>query len=266
MPTFLKYRKLLIIIASVLTLLVLIWVGGCLYIVNAAPKLTFDTAKSKNNDYGITKGYGQTFIKNSVGEKVEVLIIPKPESTNITVYFHGNIGRLGKIMREAGEVSTVISPAYPGYSESEGTATADKVYETVDLTMKYLFDQKYTQNQITVLGHSLGGSSAVYAATKYPNLKKVVLVNTFYSVQAMCEKQYSILCAFSGEFMNTAKIARDAKAKIVHFHNEKDEFIPHEQGVRLHKILGGGNKDKPLLNISGSHREFPVKDALTREE
>ncbi len=253
--------KIIKIILIVLFVLVTLWLGASYYLFKQADTSVHVPQLSKNYDYGVN--FTRNFVQNSAGQKIEILTISNQNTDQIIVYFHGNWGRLAYVLQRASAFGTIVSPAYPGYSQSEGSPNSDNVYETVDLTMKYLLDKGYKQEQIVVIGHSLGGSPAVYAATKYPHLKKVVVVNTFYSVQAMCQKDYSILCIFTGDYLNTSKLAPDTVAKIRHFHTPNDELIPFAQGKALFAKFG--SKDKKFFEIGGTHGEFPVEEVLTTE-
>ncbi len=253
--------KILKIVTGIVIGLIILWLGVSYYLYTQADKTVHSPQMSKNYDYGVN--FTRDFVQNKAGQKIEILSVPNQNTDQIIVYFHGNWGRLAYVLQRASVFGTIISPAYPGYSQSEGTANSDNVYETVDLTMQYLFNKGYKQEQIVVLGHSMGGSPAVYAATKYPHLKKVVVVNTFYSIQAMCQKDYSILCVFTGNYLNTSKLAPDTVAKIRHFHTPNDELIPFSQGKELFALFS--SKDKKFFEIGGSHGEFPVEEVLTKE-
>ena len=266
MPKFLKTKKFwTIFVITLVSLCLVIWLAVSTAIYFMAPKLTFDTGKSKDLDYGV--GYSTIMRKDKEGDQIEILSVDSTDSNwsnlPVIVYFHGNIGRRPYIIQDAAKFGKVISPAYPGYSNSTGESSSDKVYETVDVTMQYLFDSGYKQQDIIVLGHSLGGSPAMYAAQKYPDLKKVVIVNTFYSMEAMCETKYSIFCKFGNGFLNTSKIAPDAKAKIVMFCNPDDDYIPTKQCRDLYNKVGSNSKQ--LFDITGTHDIFPVAKALTTE-
>ena len=244
-----------------MAILIALWLGGSFILYTQAEKSVHNPQMSKDYDYGVA--YSRAFVTNKAGEKIEILTVPNTSTDQVLVYFHGNWGRLKYVLQRASAYGTIISPAYPGYSQSEGIAKSDNVYETVDLTMQYLFDKGYKQEQITVLGHSLGGSPAVYAATKYPNVKKVVVVNTFYSIYAMCQKDYGIFCIFAEGYLNTSKLAPETLAKIRHFHTPNDELIPIAQGRDLFAKFG--SKDKKFFEIEGTHGEFPVEKVLNQE-
>lgn len=236
------------------------WLGVSLYIRSIGPKKIFEHDKSY---YKLKKKNKITFVKNAKGEKIELLMIPNKNSKEIVLYFPGSAGRLVNVLYGAAHVGTVVSPAYPGYHQSEGEPSFQSVYETVDLSMGYLKKQGYREEDITVLGHSLGGAAAVYAAVGYPKLKKVVLVNTFYSVQRLCEMQYSVFCALTFDALNSGTLAPQAKAKIIQFHDKNDKIVPFQQGKDLFERLG--SKDKKFFIHGGTHRFFNVEETLTKE-
>jgi fermentation-respiration switch protein FrsA (DUF1100 family) len=264
MPKFLKSKRFWVIFSvSIVVLCIVGWVGVSTAIYFLAPKLTFDTASSKNLDYGIA--YTTIIRPDKEGDQIEILSVdstnPNGSNLPVIVYFSGNVGRRPYIIQDASKIGRVISPAYPGFSGSTGQPTSDNVYETVDVTMQYLLNIGYKQSDIIVLGHSLGGAAAMYAAKNYPDLQKVVIVNTFYSMEAMCQTRYSIFCTFGYNFLNTSTIAPEAKAKIQMFCNSNDDYVPHKQCTDLYNIVG--SKDKQLFDISGTHDIFPVATALT---
>jgi pimeloyl-ACP methyl ester carboxylesterase len=266
MYNFLKSKRFWqIFIITITFLFALSWIAVSTAIYFMAPKLTFDTEKSKNLSYDVN--YTTIFKADKTGEKIEILSVPKSnfeqKDIPVIVYFHGNIGRRPYIIRDASKYGRVISPAYPGYSNSEGESSSDKVYETADVTMQYLLDSGVPQNNIIVIGHSLGGSPAMYAAEKYPNLKKVIIINTFFSMEAMCQTRYSIFCSFGNGFLNTAKIAPLTKAKIRMFCNSTDDYLPPKQCIDLYQKVG--SDDKKLFNISGTHDKFSLEAVLTTE-
>jgi pimeloyl-ACP methyl ester carboxylesterase len=127
-----------------------------------------------------------------------------------------------------------------------------------------LVDQGITPAQITVIGHSMGGSTALYAASEYPDLKKLVLVGTFYSIQAMCETQFSILCVMTSGVLNSSNSAPLVQVKTRQFHNPNDQVVPYTQGKNLFNLIA--SKDKKFSDLSGSgpdfHNSFSVAEIL----
>lgn len=254
-------------VVTVLCVLLTVWLGCSIYLRSVAPDIIYQTSQSKNEDCkalpdGAT--FGRDFLLNSKGEKIEILVIRNYQnykSGTAILYLHGSYGRLPQILKGASQVETVFSPAYPGYSLSEGQPSEKSIYETVDLSLSYLlYRRKYQPNQITILGHSLGAAAALHAAIKYPELKKVVIVNVFYSMRAMCQIRYSMLCIFTGDIFNLAESAPLARAKIRQFHVLQDSYVPFEQGQKLFEKIG--SKDKVFKAINGTHDNFDVAEVL----
>lgn len=249
-----KLKRILIAIA----VLVGVWLIACYALFVVSPKIIFKTQQSK--DMALHVQPVQEFKTNQHGDSIEVLWIPNDTAQITYLYLHGNIGRLTKVIDDLRPYGNICSPAYPGYSKSTGIPTTENVYETVDIAIKYLKDKNIDLHNVVILGHSLGGSPAMYAATKYPELKKVITVNTFYSMSKMCEEKYKIFCIFSGSILNTASFAPDAKAPVLVCHTPADSLIPFHQGEMLFKIVGSTQKE--FREIGGIHGVFNMPEVL----
>ncbi len=250
-------KKLKRILIS-LVIIVAVWLGACLALLIISPKLIFKTAKSKNTELHIQPV--QQFRTNTAGDSIDILWIPNDTAKITYLYLHGNIGRLTKVIDDLHPYGNICSPAYPGYSKSSGIPNTENTYETVDIAINFLKEKNIDLKNVIVLGHSLGGSPAMYAACKYPELRKVITVNTFYSITKMCEEQYKILCLFSGSILNTASLAPEAKAPIIICHTPADSLVPFEQGEMLFKIVG--SLQKQFRKIGGIHGVFNMEEVL----
>jgi len=250
-------RKTLVIGISSISTLLLIWMTGAFYLAIQSQNLVYEVDKSKNSVYPVP--VETTYLKLNNGTKIEVLTAKaKNEKVkkNIIVYLHGNIGRIPKLLGDLTNYGSVVSPSYPGFSGSEGKPTTTNIYETAKITINWLESNGVAESDITILGHSLGGSTAVYAATQFPKVKELVLVNTFFSIQRECERSYSILCVLAGNIHNSGAVAQniDKNTPVRFFHNVNDEKIPHSEGEKLFNVIPSTNKQ--FLNISGTHGEF----------
>ena len=63
-------------------------------------------------------------------------------SDEVILYLHGNTGRLAYFFPELIKKANILSPAYPGYHESEGKPSVDSVYETAFLAYEWLVQKK----------------------------------------------------------------------------------------------------------------------------
>ena len=253
------------IVSWILGLLIIIWIGGSFYVRSKAPGSIFipeQIARSRQlTDFSFA--YSRDLVTNKAGQKIEIITVPNNNSKNVILYFHGNAGRVTDILQKASSIATVVSPAYPGYGESEGNPTEANFYETADLTMKYLLNKGYSQNQIIILGHSLGGADAVYTAEKYPQVQKLILVNTFDSVFSFCWPKFNILCTFTYNYLNSDQLAHHLTVPTREFHDLADAVIPYSQGQELFKAVS--SPDKKFETIPGTHSSFDVLHVLQSE-
>lgn len=245
-------------ITITLSVIIALWLVASYTLLIVSPKMIFKTEKSKNlvsNLHAV-----QEFKTNNGGDSIDIQWLTNDTAKITYLYLHGNIGRLSKVIDDMLPFGNICSPAYPGYSKSTGQPTTENIYEMVDVAIKFLKEKKIDLKNVIVLGHSLGGSPAMYAAIKYPELKKVITINTFYSMTKMCEDKYKILCIFSGSILNTASLAPNAKAPVLVCHTPIDSIIPYTQGEMLFKIVGSAKKE--FRKISGTHGEFNMAEVL----
>jgi predicted alpha/beta-fold hydrolase len=243
-----------------LFILVTAWLLASACLFTQAQQVIYDEEYSKNLDYSIE--YQKVVIKNSSNENLDLIIAEKANSKNYFLYLHGTWGRLPYIVDGLHEYGNLYSVAYPGFSDSQGVSNTDKVNEAAEISLKYMNEKGIKNEQITIVGHSLGGSPALYLASKHENLGKVVIINTFYSMKAMCEKQYAILCVFASSIHPSIDYAKQAKSRIVHFHSPTDEFIPFKQGYELEQNIT--SPSHTFRQIKGTHGEFNVDEVMKK--
>jgi Serine aminopeptidase, S33 len=242
------------IISSIL-LLAIGFVALSSYVLSAIPSNLFDNKVSWAPVPAY--GYNLEFIRNSAGQNLSLWELQNPKSDSVVLYLHGNSGRINDFMPDLyTNGGTVFSVAYPGYSESEGSPTPDNVNEAAVLAYDAIVAKGIPHSKITILGHSMGGSPAVYLATQRPLAKKLVLINTFSSVQSMCMRQLSILCAFTGKVFNSASIAKDVKIPVRQFAYKNDLNVPFNEGEKLYENFTG-TTDKSFTIMDKNTHTYP---------
>jgi fermentation-respiration switch protein FrsA (DUF1100 family) len=71
---------------------------------------------------------------------------------------------------------------YRGYGKSEGVAELDGVIRDVDVMINYVIEQTPDEEQVIVIGHSLGGALAIYAVAesgRKHNISTLVTIEAF---------------------------------------------------------------------------------------
>jgi uncharacterized protein len=248
--------KFVFYILGVFVGLIALWLLASMYLTSQASTLVFQNQVSwasipeKN-----FPSYRLNWQKNKANQNLAIWEFDNPSTDQYLIYMHGNAGRLLNFFPELTKNFNVISPAYPGYSESEGSPSVDNVYETGVLTYDWLVSNGVPENKITIFGHSMGGSAATYLAKQKPKAKQLVLVNTFSSVQSMCIRQYGPLCVFSGGIFNSALNAKDITIPVRQFAYEGDTTIPFEENQKLFDAMG--SKDKTFTKIGGFTHSYP---------
>jgi uncharacterized protein len=254
----LPLKKLSIVAIATLLVLIIIWVVGSTYLFLTASSKVFLNERSKSLDFANSQ---RAFVRNEKGQNIEILMNKKAGSTDVILYLHGNAGRTPVVFNGLSKFATTVSPSYPGYSQSEGEPNTKNVYEAAEIGYKWILDQGYKEEQIIVLGHSMGGSPAVYLASKHKNIKKLVLVNTFSSIQSMCFRSYSILCAFGGSMLNSYQNAKNVEGRVRQFHYQSDDTVPFDEGKKLFEAFK--TSDKKFTTLSGeTHNVFDIQTVL----
>jgi pimeloyl-ACP methyl ester carboxylesterase len=258
------YMNLVKIFGLVIIALLAIWLIGSMYLTGQAGSMVFNNVVSwaPVPNYG----YNQEFITNSSGQRVEVWsFISSSTSDQYLLYLHGNAGRLPNFFPQLTTKFNVVSPSYPGYHASESKPTVENVYDTALVTYDYLVNtKKIPEDKITIFGHSMGGSPAIYLAANRPKAKKLVIVNTFSSIQSMCFKQYSIFCAFAGNIFNSASNASKVTMPVRQFAYKNDTTVPFEEGKTLYTYFTGSN-DKAFFEMDKTTHSYPDFELILKE-
>jgi dienelactone hydrolase len=247
---------------SVLGILVLIWLLGSFYLYTAAPSQIFRTERSMNET--LPSGYEQTFINTKQEQAIELWQFDNPRSEQVILYLHGNSGRIPYYFTFLGRQTNVLAPAYPGFGMSPGSPNVNNVYDTALASYDWLVEQGYDEDNITIFGHSLGGTPATYVAKERPNAQQLILVAAFDSIQSMCWDTYSILCAFGRGIFNTAELAKEVTIPVRQYHLRKDTVIPFANGEKLHSYFESTD-DKQFTELSGeTHSYFYPEEVFGR--
>lgn len=130
-------NKLISILKITLTSLLIAWIGGAIYIYSTGEKRIF--FPERQEEINFTSNFEQYYKTDSSGKKIGIQFYPKSGSENVIIYFHGNYGRLQRVLEPLTEFANVVSPSLQGYAESEGTPNYYNVFEVADLTIFSLF-------------------------------------------------------------------------------------------------------------------------------
>jgi pimeloyl-ACP methyl ester carboxylesterase len=132
-----------------------------------------------------------------------------------------------------------LAVEYPGYGIYAGSCSSDKMLQDAHAVMKHVLCKCYEEN-IIVMGRSIGSGVAIDVAAKYHKLRCLSLISPFTSLQAVV-KEYagSFLCRIVQErFRNLEKMSR-VQCPTLFIHGDQDNLVPIDHSESLLKEAGG---------------------------
>ena len=131
----------------------------------------------------------------------------------------------------------VYAETLPGHNKDRfSDATEEDWKESIDNIMNRLINKGY--KTIYVIGHSMGGVLASYAASKYPEIKKIVFVNAAFDYfnfkqnkDDFKEKDFSKYARVFQKVVRTSPFMVNEFRKLI---NESDEFL---KGVNCDALI-----------------------------
>jgi uncharacterized protein len=130
---------------------------------------------------------------------------------------------------------TVYLVNYRGYGGSSGTPSEAALYEDALLAYDTL---KSKHKNIAVIGRSLGSGVATYVAAKR-DVKKLILVTPFDSVEAVAQAQFPIfpIAWMLLDPYDSIGRAKEIKAQTLLLIAGDDTLIPNENSMRLYNAF-----------------------------
>ncbi len=215
------------------------------------------------------ENFEERFVEMEDGIKLHSLLFTTEKSKGVVFYLHGNAGSLegwGSVAETfTNSDYDVFIPDYRGYGKSEGTIKSeDQMHRDIQTLYKHL-KKEYPENNIIILGHSIGsGMAAKVAATNNPKL--LILQAPFYSVPDLVKKTppLNIFPSFIIKYkFRTGKFLEEVNAPVVILHGDEDEIINYGSSLKLQKEF------KPrdtLITLHGfGHNDFLTSQKYTWE-
>lgn len=191
-------------------------------------------------------------IKTKDDELLNGILFKSENTKGIIFYLHGNAGSLAswgnvaKIYTDRNYDCYMID--YPGYGKSSGKIKSqDQLFDALQTAYDSL-KLHYAENNIIVLGYSIGtGPAAKLASTNNPKL--LILQAPYYSLTDMMKINYPIIPRFLLKYkFPTNELIKECKMQIVIFHGDKDEVIDYHSSVRLKELMKPTDK---LITLTG---------------
>ncbi len=144
---------------------------------------------------------------------------------------------------------------YRGYGRSEGSPTIAGVLADARAARHWLAGRgRVAENEIVVVGNSLGGAVAVDLAAR-DGARGLVLENTFSSLADVAERHFGRLTRLLvADRLDSASSIRDYPGPLLQTHGSADRVVPYESGRRLFEKAGG---PKRFVRVPGGDHNDP---------
>ncbi|TXB66662.1 lysophospholipase [Vicingus serpentipes] len=201
----------------------------------------------------LTADYEFKFSNNFIEYKIPVedkitlngLLFKAEQPKGLVFYLHGNAGALDT-WGEIADFYTqnnydVFILDYRGFGKSEGRIENEGQFLN-DVQLVYdSLKTDYLEENIIVIGYSIGTCPAAYVAAKN-NPKHLVLKAPYYSMLDLVHHYYSFVPGFMVKYkLRTNEYVKEVKAPITIFHGTDDKIIPVENAYKLQAILKPAN-------------------------
>lgn len=207
---------------------------------------------TKDHQFRFTQPFEERYVKAVDGKLLHGLLFKSNNSKGLIFYLHGNAGSLDG-WGEVAEIYTALDYDiflldYGGYGKSEGTIKNEQqLYDDVQAAYTEML-KAYDEQKIVVLGYSLGTGLAVkIASLNHPRL--LILQAPYFSMTDIMKSTFPIAPTFLLKYkLQTFRYIGECKMPVVMIHGNEDEVIPHDQSLKLKKLLKATDT---LITIKG---------------
>ena len=244
--------------------IIVLYTIACIALYVAQNKLIFDPSKL-SDDFQFRHGQ-EVEVPVEEDLSLNCLLFKNNNPKGVILYLHGNRGSNRRCTRQAemfeGLGYDIFMPDYRGYGKSEGSLCCeDQMYHDVQSVYNFLLN-RYEQDDIVVLGYSLGTGMATYlAANNSP--KHLVLIAPYLSFIDLKNRIFPLIPNFLIKFpLNTEKMIANVACPISIFHGTADEIIPYDSSEKL----ASKAVNATLTTLEGTgHRRTIFHDRVRRE-
>lgn len=193
--------------------------------------------------------------------------LQQPDAHGVVLYWHGNRGSNRRCLRQAENLAglgyDVFMPDYRGYGKSDGKISSEEQLFTDAQQVYDWLKQHYSEDQIVVLGYSLGSGVATYLATTNQP-QHLCLVAPYRSMVEMKNLILPIVPSFLVKYplRNDQRLA-DVKVPVTLFHGTRDELIPFEHSIFLQKLLP---LSAQLVSLDGDGHRRAIFSSVLRQK
>ncbi|MEM6320651.1 MAG: alpha/beta fold hydrolase [Bacteroidota bacterium] len=202
----------------------------------AQDKLIFNPTKL-SEDFIFSKT-NEVEIEVDEGVFLNALWMREPNAKGVILYLHGNRGSNRRCQHQARNMANrgydILMVDYRGYGKSDGKIHSQgQLYADVQKVYDYL-KKSYRENQIVIVGYSLGSGMASYLAANNSPQQLMLLAPylSFYELKKRYIPIYIPNLFVKYPLDNEAHLAK-VNCPVTIFHGTNDRVIPFAHGEQL---------------------------------
>lgn len=192
---------------------------------------------AKNFQFQFNQNFEERTFKTSDNTLLNGLLFKAENSKGLIFYLHGNAGNLsswGFVAKTYTDLNyDVFILDYRGYGKSEGRISSQQqLFDDVQ-TVYDIIKKEYKEEEIVVLGYSIGTGMASKLASKN-NPKLLILQAPYYSLTDLMKRTISFVPTFILKYkLENHRYLQDCNMPVILFHGKEDQVIYHESSLKL---------------------------------
>ena len=196
------------------------------------------------------------------GEEVEITVdeninlnclwIKTPKARGVILYFHGNKGSNARCLHQAERMKglgyDIFMPDYRGFGKSDGNISGEKQLLRDSQKVYDHVKKLYDENEIVLVGYSLGTGIASYLASTN-NPQQLVLNSPYISFTDLKNRRFPIVPDFLVKYpLSNYKFLLKSDEQVTIYHGTEDDLIPYDSSEKLLNIDNNRINLVPLKN------------------
>lgn len=192
----------------------------------------------------LTPGYAQVILETEDGLALRAFYSEAEPGLPTAVYFHGNGGTLAGASISNAALARggigVLLVEYRGYGGNPGEPSEGGFYRDADAALRWLEDSAIAPAETIVVGNSIGGGVATYAAVKMAEQgappKGLILIAPFTSLPDAASEQVwwmPVRALIEGKYPNRERLRQLAQIPTLIQHGTNDNVIGDNHGRAL---------------------------------
>lgn len=187
------------------------------------------------------QNFEQITIETAEKTLLHGLLFTADSTKGLIFYLHGNAGALdswGHVAKYYTNLNyDVFILDYRGFGKSEGNIKSENQLFNDIQTVYDKIKERYSEDQIIVLGYSIGtGLATKLASTNSP--KMLILQAPYYNMTNVIQSFCPIIPDFTVRYkLNTNRYITYCKMPIIIYHGNKDRTINYNNSLKLKELL-----------------------------